>query len=157
MPVVGRIVGDDRHAQLGHLPDLPHAALHASGNGRGVARRVMAGPAPERAVALLQEPDLGRREPEVAGERGGHDVEQLRLEELLVHLVDRSVEELQAAGTLLRLLEQADIAQRDRQLLGKDLQRLLFPACEAPLALTRLQMQHARDLAFEQHRGTEDP
>ena len=92
LAVVGRVVSDDRHTQLGHLADLPHAALHPSGNRRRVARRVMTGPPPERTVALLQQPDLGCREPEVAGQRGGHDIEQLRLEQLLVHLVDRSVE-----------------------------------------------------------------
>src|SRR2546427_4491597 len=137
--MVGRVVGDDRHAQLGYLADLPHAALHPSRNRGRVARRVMTGPPPERAVALLQQPDLCGREPEVAGQRGGHDIEELRLEQLLYHLVDRSVEQLQAASTLLLLLEQAHIAQRHRQLLREDLQRVLFPASETPLALTRLQ------------------
>src|SRR6202022_4654274 len=157
LPVVGRIVGHDRYAQLGHLADFAHAALHSSRDRRRVSRRVMAGPSPERTVTRLQQPDLRRGKPEVAGERGGHDVEQLRVEKLLIHLVDRAVEQLEPAGTLLRLFEQADVAKRDSQLLGKHLEGLLFPAGKPSRVLPRLKMEHARDLAFQQHRGTEHP
>ena len=77
---------------------------------------MVAGAAPEGTIAGLEQPYLGCREAEIAGQRGGHNIEQLGLEELLVHLVDGLVQQLQAAGALLRFFEQMDIPQRDGQL-----------------------------------------
>src|SRR5205807_7368616 len=37
MPVVGRVVGHDRHAEFGYLANLAHPALDPSGNWRRVA------------------------------------------------------------------------------------------------------------------------
>src|ERR1700731_1772605 len=149
LPVVGGVVGHDRHSQFGNLAEFTHAPLHPSRNWWRVFRRVMAGTPPERTVAGFQQPDLRRGEPQVAGERGGYDIEQLGLEELLVHLVDRLVEQLQAAGAFLTFLEETEVAKRYRQLLREDLERLLLPSGQAALIILGLEVQHAVDLAFE--------
>ena len=155
MAMVGRVIGHDRHPEFGHLADLAHPALDPSGNGGRVGGGVVAGTPPERAIARLQQPDLRRREPEVAGERAGYDIEQLGLEQFLVHLVDRLVEQLEPPRTLLALVEETDIAKRHRQLLREDLERLLLPPRQAPLIVAGLEVQYAKDLAFQQHRRTE--
>ena len=117
---------------------------------------MVAGAAPEGPIAGLEQPYLGCREAEIAGQRGGHNIEQLGLEELLVHLVDGLVEELETPGALLRLLEQVDVSQGDGQLLGEHLQRPLFPSGQAALIIAGLEVEHAEDLAFEHDRYAED-
>ena len=67
------------------------------------------------------------------------------------------VQQLQAAGTLLGLLEETHISQGDRQLLRQDLQGLLFPARQAPLLVVGLEVQHAEHLAFQDYRRPEHP
>src|SRR2546421_33786 len=104
-------------------------------------------------IQRFVEPDLGHADVEVLDQRGGHAVEQLRLEQLAVHPVDRVVEEGESPGALLRLLEKAQVAQSGGQLLAQQLERLLLPPGELAKSLVSAQEEDSAHRALQQDRG----